>query len=326
MKNLPKVSVIMSVYNGERYLSQAIESILNQTFKDFEFIIINDGSTDNSLKIIERYKKENKRIILINNRINSGLIKSLNSGLKIAKGKYIARMDDDDISINTRFSLQYDYLEKHPEIFLVAGGVILIDEGGKVIKKVKPIKKRQRLIKRLLIKNALFHPSIMFRNTKEIFYRDKMRYVEDYDFYLNILSRGKLISNISSYVLKCRIRPNSISSLNRAYQRLFLEEVKKFYYQRLQYGKDEYDKFDSKKIFDLDLNMSDNKIVIESNIISYFALNNFKKTKKYCNVYFHKYGYFNKFFIYYLATFFGKTILGIIIKFTPSNLLRYMNQ
>ena len=166
----------------------------------------------------------------------------------------------------------------------------------------------------------------MFRNTKEIFYRDKMRYVEDYDFYLNILSRGKLISNISSYVLKCRIRPNSISSLNRAYQRLFLEEVKKFYYQRLQYGKDEYDKFDSKKIFDLDLNMSDNKIVIESNIISYFALNNFKKTKKYCNVYFHKYGYFNKFFIYYLATFFGKTILGIIIKFTPSNLLRYMNQ
>ncbi|HIP11775.1 MAG TPA: glycosyltransferase family 2 protein, partial [Arcobacter sp.] len=104
MKN-PMVSVLLSVYNGEKYLDEAIESILNQTYQDFEFIIINDGSTDKSLEIIEKYKKEDNRIVVIS-RENKGLIYSLNEGISQAKGKYIARMDADDISLATRFEEQ----------------------------------------------------------------------------------------------------------------------------------------------------------------------------------------------------------------------------
>ncbi|MDD4353774.1 MAG: glycosyltransferase family A protein, partial [Candidatus Nanoarchaeia archaeon] len=129
MKN-HRISVIMSAYNTERYIAEAIESILNQTFKDFEFIIIDDGSTDDSLKIIKRYVKKDRRIKLIHNKKNIGLTKSLNKGLKIAKGQYIARMDADDISLPQRFQIQYDFLEKNKDIFLIGTTAFLIDDKG----------------------------------------------------------------------------------------------------------------------------------------------------------------------------------------------------
>lgn len=100
MINNPTISVVISVYNGEKYLSEAIESVLNQTYKDFEFIIINDGSTDNSLEIIKKYQNQDERIVLIS-RENKGLVSSLNEGIEKAKGKYIARMDADDICLST---------------------------------------------------------------------------------------------------------------------------------------------------------------------------------------------------------------------------------
>ncbi len=133
MSENPKVSVIMSVYNGDKYLREAIESILNQTFTDFEFIIVNDGSTDNSLEIIESYDDE--RIKTINNKKNIGLTKSLNKALKFAKGKYIARQDADDVSLPNRFEKQVEYLDSHPEVALVGTSVYLIDENGKIIGK-----------------------------------------------------------------------------------------------------------------------------------------------------------------------------------------------
>lgn len=102
----------MSVYNGEKYLAEAIESILNQTYKNFELIIINDGSKDNSVEIIKNYMKQDNRIVLID-RENKGLPYSLNEGISVAKGEYIARMDADDISLPTRFEKQVDYMQKN---------------------------------------------------------------------------------------------------------------------------------------------------------------------------------------------------------------------
>ena len=110
----PLVTILMPVYNAELYLKRAIESILNQTYKNIEFLIINDGSTDNSLAIIKSYS--DKRIVLIENDKNSGLIYSLNIGLKKASGKYIARMDADDISYPTRIQKQCAFMENHNEI------------------------------------------------------------------------------------------------------------------------------------------------------------------------------------------------------------------
>lgn len=104
----------MPVYNAQEYIREAIDSILNQTFSDFEFIIINDGSTDNSVEIIKNYN--DPRIVLVDNTENKGLVSVLNQGLQLAQGEYIARMDADDISLPNRFMEQVNYLDKHPQV------------------------------------------------------------------------------------------------------------------------------------------------------------------------------------------------------------------
>ena len=181
----------MSVYNDERYLSQAIESILNQTYSNFEFIIINDGSTDNSLKIIKYYKNIDDRIKIINQK-NLGLTKSLNKGIKIARGKYIARQDADDISCENRFQKQIKYFNNNINIQLLGTNSYIIDKDGKIIKKNKIIKSKD--IKKYLFekKNPFIHGSIMFR--KKTFqniggYREKFVYSQDYDFLLRFAEK-----------------------------------------------------------------------------------------------------------------------------------------
>ena len=125
----PEISVIMSTYNREKWLPVAIDTILNQTFKDFEFIIINDGSTDKTAEVLSNYQRMDKRIRVITNETNLGLIASLNKGLDVAKGKYIARMDDDDKSVLTRFQLQHDFMEKNPSITVTGTRTRAYDDG-----------------------------------------------------------------------------------------------------------------------------------------------------------------------------------------------------
>jgi len=129
MKN-PEVTVLMSVYNGEKYLREAIDSILNQTFTDFEFLIVNDGSTDRTAEILRSY--DDPRIIIINNEKNIGLTKSLNIGLRMAKGEYIARMDADDVSMPERLQKQIELLNQKKNTGLVGTYYTIINEKGKV--------------------------------------------------------------------------------------------------------------------------------------------------------------------------------------------------
>ena len=131
--NIPLVSVVLSVYNGEKYLMNAIESILDQTYPAFEFIIVNDGSTDNSPKIIDKYRKLDNRIKVLNQK-NRGLIDSLNRGLALANGRYIARMDSDDISLPSKLEEQYNYLENNPDIGVLGTWIEMINEDGKPLK------------------------------------------------------------------------------------------------------------------------------------------------------------------------------------------------
>jgi hypothetical protein len=124
--SVPAISVIMSVYNGERFVAEAVESILTQTFSDFEFIIVDDGSNDSTQLILSRFT--DRRVRLLRNQRNVGLATALNIGLQSAQGKYIARHDADDVSLADRFSLQVAYLESHPEISIVGTTVEIIDE------------------------------------------------------------------------------------------------------------------------------------------------------------------------------------------------------
>ena len=130
MKN-PKVTVLMSVYNGEKYLQEAIDSILEQTFKDFEFLIINDGSTDKTGEILESY--HDLRIKIINNEKNIGLTKSLNKGLKLARGEYIARQDADDISMPERLEKEVEFLETHQDYAVVGAFAKIINKNSEIL-------------------------------------------------------------------------------------------------------------------------------------------------------------------------------------------------
>ena len=127
--SMPKVTVLMPVFNGERYLQEAIASILGQTFTDFELLIIDDGSTDKSTGIIKSFT--DKRIQLVKNVQNIGLIKTLNKGIDLANGEYIARMDCDDISLSQRLEKQVNFLNRHPETSVVACHIVQINSDGK---------------------------------------------------------------------------------------------------------------------------------------------------------------------------------------------------
>ncbi|MFK7840345.1 MAG: glycosyltransferase [Bdellovibrionales bacterium] len=212
---MPAISVLMSVYNGERFLDKAIDSILKQTFKDFEFIIINDGSTDKSSKMLQTYAKQDPRIILIEQE-NKGLIAALNKGIDCAKTPLIARMDADDIALPERLALQKTYLDENLEVIALGGAIEIIDENDSVFEKVEyPISAdiEDYIFNR---GSPLAHPAVMMRTqkVKELGgYRYAYKHAEDYDLWLRMHKIGT-IDNIKQTILKYREHTNKISVQN----------------------------------------------------------------------------------------------------------------
>ena len=207
----PKISVIMSVYNGEKYLREAIESILAQTFTDFEFIIVNDGSTDNSLEIMQSY--DDKRIKIINNEKNIGLTMSLNKALKEARGEYIARQDADDVSLPNRFEEQMKYFVVHPETAVLGTSKYVINKDGKILRKVIASSNPSKIP---FYANVFTHGSVMFKKlvVNELgYYNELFRYSQDYELWLRIAKHYK-ISNLTQVLYKLRIHEENIRGTN----------------------------------------------------------------------------------------------------------------
>jgi|APSaa5957512622_1039677.scaffolds.fasta_scaffold13584_3 glycosyltransferase involved in cell wall biosynthesis len=235
--NNPKISVVFPVFNAEAYLEESITSILDQSFKDFELILIEDGSKDGSKKILKEFKKRDKRVILLENSSNLGLQVSLNKGLDVAKGKYIARMDADDLSLEKRFEKQFNYLEKHKDIFLVGTSAEIIDNLGNKLGVLNKFDNSRKVKRKLLVSNTMIHPSIMFRNTRDLKYREKFKCSEDYDFYLRIISSGRKITNLPDILLKYRLSNGSFVS-TMPNQEFYFKKAKEFYLQRRDGGED----------------------------------------------------------------------------------------
>jgi len=208
----PIVSVVMSVFNGERFLREAVESILDQSFTEFEFIVVDDGSTDGSASILDSSQNCDARV-KVHYHEHGGLIESLNQGCRLAQGKYIARMDADDIASKNRLSWQVDYMEAHPEIGVLGGAVEWIDATGKSLQTCRYPAGDREIKAHLLHGCALWHPTVLLR--REVFvwaggYRKIVVDAEDYDLWLRIAD-GFQLGNLEAVVLKYRIHSHQTS-------------------------------------------------------------------------------------------------------------------
>lgn len=210
MSAIIPISVLLPVFNSEQYLNDTINSVLSQTFTNFEFIIINDGSTDASKSIIDSYSDD--RILLINNEKNLGLIKTLNKGLSVCGGKYIVRMDSDDIMLKTRLEEQLMFMEKHPEV--IASGTALRRIGSSSGSYFPPT--TDKLIREtLFLGSPIPHPTAIIRRDilckYNIEYDINYLHVEDYELWYRLSSYGKL-ANLDRRLLLYRISETQIST------------------------------------------------------------------------------------------------------------------
>ncbi len=210
----------MPVYNAEKYIQAAVESILNQTFTNFEFIIINDGSTDNSLKILEDYAHQDERIRLIS-RENKGLVATLNEGIAIAQAPLIARMDADDISLLERLKIQKEYMDSHPDVVCLGSQVKVIDGKGRFLIH-NDIKQGhdEIVLSALQGVSPIIHPTAMIRleALKKINGYSIDNYpAEDLALWIDLSEIGQLV-NLEMPLLEYRIHDNSISTSSHELQ------------------------------------------------------------------------------------------------------------
>jgi len=219
---MPTVSALMPVYNAEPYLAEAVESILGQTFADFEFLVVNDGSTDRSGAILERYAARDRRIRLTS-RPNTGYTVALNQLLDLASGEFVARMDADDVALPQRLERQVDYLRAHRDVVCVGSAVQFIDGAGRFLRNAHPGMDHEAIQQRALAGDCpLNHPSIMMRRAAVQAvggYHPEFEPAEDLDLWLRLGEVGRL-TNLPEVLMKYRQHARSFSE---QHQRLQLE-------------------------------------------------------------------------------------------------------
>lgn len=257
--NKPKITVLMPVYNCELYIIEAVDSILNQNFYDFELLIIDDSSTDKTVDIIKMYN--DSRIKLIEKPINTGITKSLNLGLELAKGEYIARMDGDDISLPDRFSKQVAFLDSNLNVVVCGSNLSIINS-----KQIIQFPEKNEEIKTQLLKgNCIAHPSVMIRNDK--LQQFKLQYdlskepAEDYDFWVRLLKVGE-IYNLQEVLLNYRVHINQVSQKREVQQiQSALESrIKMLTYLNYSFDEKEYSLLKSIMSFDWDISFIEIKM------------------------------------------------------------------
>lgn len=210
---MSKISVLMSAYNAQEYIEETIKSILNQTFTDFEFIIIDDGSTDKTKEIICKIKDNRIKYFFFE---NAGLSVSLNRGLKISTGKYIARIDADDICYPTRLEKQYIFMEENPDYVVCGSYVDVISNAGEFIFTNKDVPLSDGEIRiEITKKNCFNHPTTFYRREQALqvggYYEPIKQFFEDYMFFFQLIKLGKA-ANIPEPLIKYRLTPGSINS------------------------------------------------------------------------------------------------------------------
>lgn len=219
--NSPVISVILPVYNAERYVVRAVESILSQTFTDFELLITDDGSTDRSLSLLQPYAAKDHRIQLTSHA-NQGVSKTRNQMLHQAKGEFIAVMDADDIALPDRFARQIEFLREHPEVVCVGSAHAVIDQQGRFLSHL-PLPQTDAEIQQAALAGhgSICHPCAMVRRAAMLTvggYNEDLHSAHDLDLWLKLGEIGKL-ANLEASLLQYRIHTNSVSGRNYIAQR-----------------------------------------------------------------------------------------------------------
>ena len=210
------VSVILPVYNCEKYIKEAVDSLLNQTYKNLEIIIIDDCSTDKTLDVLSEYKDQ--RIKILENDENYGIVYSLNRGLDIAKGKYIARMDGDDICELNRIEVQLDFLKKNPDVIIASCWFKMFGAADKIVKFPDV---HEKIFADLIFGNHLLHPGYFINadlfKASHLKYDERMKYVEDYDMAARASEYGKL-ANIPEVLINYRVHKSQTTNVHKKQQ------------------------------------------------------------------------------------------------------------
>lgn len=231
MNRNPEISVVMPVYNGEKFIKEAVESILNQTYNDFEFLIVYDESSDGTLSVIQEFLKKDKRIVLIYGD-KEGISGALNKGIKKAKGKYIARMDADDISLPRRFEKQISHMQDL-ELDICGGHSLLIDSDGKI--NGIGIMPRSHDLCGLSMTFMIYsaHSSVIIRKSFLTHYSLKYKekgFFEDFDMWTRMFSAGAKFGNVDDIVIRYRVLDKSSSTIHatqaRSYNKMVLKKFK----------------------------------------------------------------------------------------------------
>lgn len=237
------VSVLMPVYNVEKYVAEALESIRNQTYKNIEIIVVDDGSTDNTYEIVKEISSFDPRIVLLRNEKNSKIVKTLNKAFSHSRGSYIARMDGDDVSSPDRIERKVRFLEQHPDYHLVGCSVNAISENGELLGKTKKIADYGFLCKAIKYSTPVMHIWVARREVYDVLegYRE-LSGVEDYDFLLRMKCAGLRFTNLEEYFgYSIRIERSGNTKGSMGLNQIRLHRyVYRLYKQRRRSGADEF--------------------------------------------------------------------------------------
>ncbi len=227
----PKISINLITYNRSKYLPKAIDSVLKQSFIDWELIIIDDGSTDDTKNIVEQYSKRDQRIKYCINHKNLGISKSRNLALQKSAGQYLAVLDSDDYWCdNNKLQKQYDFLEKKSDYVLTGGNFIKVDENDNEIGRVKNPSSDQDIRNKFLFKNPITHSTVMYKKDLAIKlggYDEKLEVGEDYDLWLKIAQRGKVFNFVDIFV-KYKVHADNICLRDKLKSLKVLNVIKKY--------------------------------------------------------------------------------------------------
>lgn len=210
---MPKVSIVMPVYNGELYIKETLDSLLNQTFKDFELLIVNDASTDSTLEILNDYVLKDSRIKILDNEFQKGIVGGLNTAIKNSSGEYIARADADDIHKKDRLALQVEFLDKHKNVGIVGGGYAPFNQSGKIRDLYHPSSPIE-LAYKFIFNNYFVHPTVMFRKSivEDVGVYSQVK-AEDYELFSRVLQKYKGY-NLHKILIDYREHSNNLSTTN----------------------------------------------------------------------------------------------------------------